>query len=431
MKMKITGAVLTVMAPLLFHACGSESAQGDAGVDGSDADDDFRIEARDTGDGTEPAGDTGFDGPEDHPELVDVVHDDVSDDVEGPPGNRFGIGLVGPGNTAQRDLARNLTGDGGYIKPIFPGVDLNLTAVPPEWIDAVRESYDRNLMVVVRVNPPWGQMNVRNMSDGNSFTSYVQLAQKYRMVAEAVLPHVKPDWPIYIEVHNEPNLCYEWTCQPNEAPPHADTPAGWIHYSDTAREYAFFLRDVADELHAVGDRRLKVVNAGLAPGGAVTCECGGSGFTAGVTAIEFMAEMEHAVPGIWDMIDAWATHSYPSSGVGYGFWDSYENCGPGLHFFERELSQIGRDIAVLITETGWTIEHESFHWSREQVADFTVRAYNEVWLDHPSIQAVMPFILQDDYWNNFAWVDSGGNPYPVYDAVRSLRCSLGILPPCG
>jgi hypothetical protein len=366
-----------------------------------------------TDEASDPAADDGAD--------LDVPSEDV---VVETPENRFGIGLVGPGNAGQWDLTRDLVGDGGHIKLIFPGVDLGMSGVPADWVDAIRECDDRNLVSVVRIGPPWGDRYVRNMSDGGGFTAYTQLAEKYRMVAEAALLHVSPGRPLYFEIHNEPNLCYEWDCHAAEAPDHPDAPDGWMHYSDMAREYAFFLRDVAAALHAVGDARLKVANGGLAPGGVVTCQCDGDGFTGGITALDFMAAMESAVPGIWGMLDAWATHSYPASGLGYGFFDTYANSGPGLHFFEHELSATGRDLPVLITETGWTIQHESFNWTRDQVAGWTVDAYNGVWLVHPSIEAVMPFMLQDAGWDNFAWVAVDGTPYPVYNAVRDLRLSL-------
>jgi len=348
------------------------------------------------------------------------------------PENRFGIGLVGPGNPSQWDFTHNLTGDGGYIKLIFPGVEPNLTSTPGEWVDAVCNSYSRSLIPVIRIGPPWGDRRIRNMSDDGSFTSYTQIANKYAMVVSSVLSCVPPSTPIYFEIHNEPNLCYEWPCQPGEAPPNPAVPANWMHYSDMAKEYAFFLRDVSNAMRAIGDSRVKITNGGLAPGGVVSCECNGDGsggFNPGITALDFIREMQNAVSDIWDKIDAWATHSYPASGLGYGFFDRYENCGPGLRFFENELSTAGRSFPVLITETGWTIHHESFNWSREEVADWTVRAYQDLWLVHPSILGVMPFMLQDPGWDNFAWVDPSGNPYPVYNAVRSLRCSLGI-PPC-
>jgi len=431
-------------ATLSVSACTGVFSAGDVESDLPDADmqdlaDDGGVpdapDGIDAADGTDPGEDPAADPVLDEvsdPAVDDAVDLDVppDDEVVETPENRFGIGLVGPGNTGQWDLTHNLVGDGGHIKLIFPGVDLGMTSVPADWIDAIRECDDRNLVSVVRIGPPWGDRHVRNMSDGGGFVAYTQLAEKYRMVAEAALPHVSPGRPLYFEIHNEPNLCYEWECHPAEAPDHPDAPDGWMYYSDIAREYALYLRDVAAALHAVGDARLKVANGGLAPGGVVTCQCDGDGWTGGITALDFMTAMENAVPGIWDSLDAWATHSYPASGLGYGFFDTYANSGPGLHFFENERTVHGRDLPVLITETGWTIQHESFSWTRDQVAGWTVDAYNGVWLTHPSIEAVMPFMLQDAGWENFAWVATDGTPYPVYNAVRNLRCSLGLSPPC-
>ncbi|MFH1438289.1 MAG: hypothetical protein ABIJ56_21450 [Pseudomonadota bacterium] len=445
---------ILLAAPLMLPCSCSGGFQIEGELDGSDAAGDIQADRADAGDpadedGTdagdsagdpmpdEPGAETVHDPLEDTSEpetVVDVpveeVIEDVPEETTPPPANRFGIGLVSPGNSGQWDLSYSLAGDGGYIKPIFPGVEPSMGSVPPEWVDAVSQIYSRTLIAVIRIGPPWGNMYVRNMSDGGSFTSYTEIAGKYSMVVEAVMPHVTAGWPIYFEIHNEPNLCYEWKCRTHEAPPHADTPEGWIHYSDTAHEYAYFLRDVADALHDIGDARIHVINGGLAPGGTVTCQCDGDGGTPGITALEFIREMEIAVPDIWDRIDAWATHSYPSSGLGWGFFDTYESCGPGLHFFENELAETGRSFPVLITETGWTISHEGHHWSRDQVSDFMISAWNDPWLTHDDILGVMPFMLQDGAWDNFAWVDPGGTPYPVYNAVRNLRCSMGIPPAC-
>lgn len=345
----------------------------------------------------------------------------------GPPVNRFGIGLVGPGNPAQWDLAANLVGRGGHIKLIFPGIDVGMTGPPAEWSTAIAETYSRNMVPVVRINFPWGDGRVRYRSDDPRHSSYTALAASVRAVVER-LP-LRAGWPIYIEVLNEPNLCYEWTCDAGDAPPHPGTPAGRMHYSIIAREYAALLRDVGAALHAIGDPRVRVVNAGLAPGGAVDCECGGTGFTAGVTALDFLVEMRGAVPDVFGRLDAFASHSYPAQGEGWGFFERYEVCGPGLRFFERELETIGASLPVLVTETGWTTDAGA-RGSRTDIADWTRRAYEDVWLVHPAVRAVMPFQLQDAAWDAFGWVAPDGTRYPVYDAVRALRCSLGTTDPC-
>ncbi len=357
-------------------------------------------------------------------EPADALPPDAEPDA-GPPANRFGIGLVGPGNVTQWDLTANLVGTGGYIKLIFPGIDLNLTQVPQDWVNAVAECYNRDLIPVIRMGPPWGNRKIREQADDPSATSFLNLASKYAMVVRS-LP-LRPGWPLYVEVHNEPNLCYEWDCSPGHVPNDRLT------YQQMAAEYAAFLRDVADALHAIGDSRIKVLNGALAPGGAGWCACGSDDWGDPLLGTHFLTAMAAAVPDIWDRLDGFATHSYPSTQEGSGFWRPYDQCMPGLLYFEHELQTIGRNLPVFITETGWPVTHDACGGqcgTREQVADWTVQAYRDPWLSHPSIRAVMPFMLQDPNWDAFAWVAPDGSHYPVYDAVRAFRCSLGVPPPC-
>ncbi len=347
------------------------------------------------------------------------------------PANKLGIGLVSPGNTTQWDRSKELTGRGGHIKLIFPGVTKQTSEPPQDWVTAVSEVYARDLVPVIRLGPPWGDRDLRKDSDDASHKAYKQLAQAYRAVV-AKLP-LREGWPLVIEIHNEPNLCYEWACNPNDVPSHPQAAAGWIHYEHTAAEYAAFMRDVADALHAIGDPRILVTNGGLAPGGTVSCECGGEGFQPGITSKEFIQAMASAVPGLFAKLDAWSSHPYPASGEGYGFFESYEKSIVGLHYFEKELQTVGLSLPVslpvYITETGWTVAAGAMG-SRQDVADWTVQAWDKNWLPHPDIVAVMPFMLQDSSWDAFAWIDAGNNPYPVFSAVRAWRCSKNIPEPC-
>ena len=354
---------------------------------------------------------------------VDAGESDARDpdaSTLGPPPNRFGIGLVGPGNATQLDLTAALTGTGGYIKMIFVGVRPGMTGPNPEWIDVVRDAYARGLIPVVRFAPDWGDRRVRNQSDaGSDGLRYTALAASYAAIVEG-LP-LRADWPFYVEVHNEPNLCYEWTCDRGRFE------GDRITSERIAQEYASMLSDVADALHAMGDSRVRVVNGGLAPGGVRWCECNGTsegGYEPGNTSRDFLSQMRTAVPDVFEKIDAFASHSYPAEGEGWGFFVPVDRAGPGLRWFERELDAIGRpDIGVLMTETGWPTEMGGVSYgSREQIAEWTREAYESVWLTHPNILGIMPFILQDGgAWDAFAWVGGDGSPRPVYESIRALR----------
>jgi hypothetical protein len=327
-----------------------------------------------------------------------------------PPPNRYGMGYVNEGSAADHELTAKLTGPGGWVTVIFADIEPGRTGAEPSWKSSISEAYARDLVPVIRMAPPWGDRRVRNM--GESPTSYKALAQVYAAVI-ADLPK-RDQWPIYVQVHNEPNLCYEWAC---------DGP-GTLSAQQIAGEYAHMLRDVATALHALGDSRIKVLNGALAPGGVDWCECGTENFAPGTLASTFLGYMAQAVPGVFDQIDAFASHSYPAKGEGWGFFPPYAEAMTGLLYFEKELAAIGKpDLKVLVTETGWTIQHEAYLHTRDQVADWTVLAYQNVWLTHSSVLGITPFILRDGNWNDFAWVEMSGSPYPVYTKARALRCA--------
>ena len=388
------------------HPLEDAGADADADVD-VDADGDTDADAD-----TDADGDGDADGDAD----ADSDQDALPSCLRPPllPTHPFGIGLVGPGETLDWDLAADLVGPGGYIKLIFPGITRDTTAPEAAWAAAVEAAYARDLVPVIRMGPPWGDRRVRAQSDDTEHLSYVALAEAYRRVVEG-LPR-REGWPLWVEVHNEPNLCYEWTCD------RGAVAGDWMGYEQAASEYAAMLRDVADALHGLDDRCVLVTNGGLAPGGAVTCECGGEGYTSGVTSREFLTAMAAAVPTIFERLDGFATHSYPAEGEGWGFFVPYDRAWPGLTYFSSELDTIGRqDLPVLITETGWTTDGGG---SREEIAGWTVQAYEDFWLVDDRILGVMPFILRDAAWEAFAWTATDGTHYPVYDRVRELRCSV-------
>ena len=375
---------------------GGDAGDGDAGVDGGDEQD-------------VNAGDTDVDNP-DTGEVDTGAEDPPNGEVPLGFDNRFGIGLVGPGDATDMQLTADLVGPEGFIKIIFPGVTADTTGPEAAWSAAVQIAYERDLIPVIRIGPPWGDRRVRNQADDETHLTYTQLAQAYRNVVEA-LP-LRDGWPVWIEIHNEPNLCYEWECDPGA------TDDGWMGYEQIASEYAHMMRDVAQALRDIGDPRIKITNGGLAPGGVTSCECGGDGFNPGITSMDFINAMEAAVPGVFNELDGWSSHPYPAEGEGWGFMVPYDQAMTGLLFHHLELEAVGLDLPVLITETGWNLDHGD----RNDVATWMVQAYQDPWLTDETILGVMPFMLRDPGWDHFGWTAPDGTPYPVYNAVRDYRC---------
>jgi hypothetical protein len=323
---------------------------------------------------------------------------------------------VSQGSTGDLDLAANLAGPGGYVLLIFADITPSRHTADDSWKQSIQGAYDRDLIPVVRMAPPWGDRRVRNM--GESPTSYKGLAKAYHDVI-ADLPK-RAGWPLYVEVHNEPNLCPEWAC---------DASVGSIDEATMASEYAHMLSDVADGLAPLKAGGVRVMNGALAPGGVLSCVCGTDQYTGGTTGLTFLSKMASAVPGVFDKLDAFASHAYPAKGEGYGFFCPIAEDTPGLLYFEKELSAIGKPgLKVLVTETGWSTKGDSGSGcpdsTREQVASYTVAAYQQIWETHPSLLGVTPFMLRDPSWDTFGWTDPAGSPYPVYNAVRARRCSL-------
>lgn len=344
----------------------------------------------------------------------------------GAGSNVFGVGLVSPGSDTQYDLVHGLAGDNGWIMLLFPGITSTSTSADPTWIDAVNQAYSRNMNVVARLNPPWGSSNYRDESDDPAHRNYTTLANAFRAVV-ASLPRVNGR-NLYLQIDNEPDLCYEWFCNPGEAQP--------LQYAEMAAEYASFYKYVVLAIRSLGDSRIKVAYGALAPGGARQCGCCGSqncpADQGGITGLTYMDAMVAAVPDIWSYVDFLATHSYPASGIGFGFNCPLDQATPGLTYYQLELQKIGRSLQVLVTETGWATNAPGLPTCTEQnKADWTVGAYKQVWLNDSAVMGVMPFMLQDATWGDqdgWEYVMTNGQIMPVYNEVQQLRCSLGFGP---
>jgi len=167
-------------------------------------------------------------------EIEEPPPDTGTTDPGLPPDNPVGIGLVGPGNEDQWDRAAELSGPGGHIKLIFPGMVPGMSGAPAEWIEAVRQVQARDLVPVIRLNPPWGETDIRHWSDDAAHRSYTGYAASFAAVVSD-LP-LREGWPLWLEVLNEPNLCYEWTCDGSDR--------SSLDYETIAAEYASLLRDV-------------------------------------------------------------------------------------------------------------------------------------------------------------------------------------------
>jgi hypothetical protein len=266
-------------------------------------------------------------------------------------------------------------------------------------------------------------MNIRDQSDGGNTMSYQGLAQAYKRVING-LPRAPAGKFLWVQVHNEPDLCYEWWCGM------AGSPMG---YQQIAKEFTAFYIQTYDAIKSLGGA-IKISWGALAPGGNRQCGCCGAdgcpADQAGITGLDFMGAMYASNNQVWNKMDFLTSHSYPASNVGWGFNVPYDQAVTGLSYYKLELQKIGRNMPVLITETGWATSRADMpKCSEDQKGDWFVAAYNNVWLPDPLVIGVAPFLFRDGYWGDqlgYAYVRTDGTKLPIYNKVTQLRQSKGF-----
>jgi hypothetical protein len=144
------------------------------------------------------------------------------------------------------------------------------------------------------------------------------------------------------------------------------------------------VRDVATALRKVHGTRVLVLNAGLDAYAPSTDDPNGKA----IDAERFMEEMHAADPGVFDLLDGWASHSYPLGPFGehparqelkiddvrFGVPERKPTTGAppnrGVNGYAWELWKlerlgVRRPLPVYVTETGWRHVHSQAAKSRD------------------------------------------------------------------
>jgi hypothetical protein len=206
-------------------------------------------------------------------------------------------------------------------------------------------------------------------------------------------------WPsrtVWIVPANEPNLGREW--------------GGSVDVPSLAAYLERFL-DVFED-----SERFKVVNAPLNLSNETR-------LPEMEDAFDFLAELQAEAPDLVERLPAWASNSYQVDGVGPGIRYTHQG-------YLAELEAIGRDMPVLITETGVLRRRNEDEEDR-----FFAEAFRD-WRNDPRIVAATPLLWDpeaDDHWL-FSF-DNAGKVIGSSAAYRRLRelprvaGSPDLLPP--
>ncbi len=161
---------------------------------------------------------------------------------------------------------------------------------------------------------------------------------------------------------------------------------------------------------------------------------------------QYLLEMENSVPGIFNKLDGWSSHSYPQP----GFAGSPLSSGRGtVQTWQWELATlrslgVSKNLPVFITETGWKhsegIEYDKSLPDSETVGEYFSYAFQQVWRD-PQIVAVTPFLLnyQEHPFDHFSFKKITGEKqnakilgaqfpeyYPQFEVMMNMPKVAGL-----
>ncbi len=319
------------------------------------------------------------------------------------PNNKFGIHIISasPDESSPAAELVNTNGDWGYITVIIQQNDKK----KDKWQEFFNDLRRRHLIPIVRLaTETEGQSWKRpDPDDANSWADFLNSL----------------NWPVknrYVVIFNEPNQGNEWGGIV-DAKSYAQILDKWINILKSRSEDFF------------------VLNAGFdasSPHQPPNFE----------EEVSFLQEMNSEVPGIFNKLDGWNSHSYPNP----GYVGSPSASGRGtVRTWDWELAQlkvlgVTKNLPVFITETGWKhaegLTYNPSLPSSDALSKYYENAFENTW-NSSKIVAVTPFLLnyQESPFDHFSFkkltlnpIEDAPNPpayYPFYDVLKNLPKTAG------
>lgn len=323
------------------------------------------------------------------------------------PNNKFGIHILSSTNQEAQDAAQLVNtngGDWGYVTILIEDKNRDHN----RWQAFFDELRRQHLIPIVRLaTAPEG--------------SYWKRPYEGQEIAWADFLD-SLNWPAknrYVVIYNEPNHSQEWG-----------------NFVD-AKSYAETLDKTITALKSKNEDFF-ILNGGFdasAP----------QALPAYQDEANFLIQMDQAVPGIFDKLDGWASHSYPQP----NFQGSPDGVGRGTirtWLWEKELLRsLGskKDLPIFITETGWKhqegLKNDPYLPSSETVGKYFQTAFFGAF-SSPQIVTITPFLLnyQEEPFDHFSFKKlTGGTQdpkllgaqypdyYPQYETISQLPKAAG------
>lgn len=324
--------------------------------------------------------------------------------------NKFGIHIISPTSQEASEAAALVNsngGDWGYVTVVVESHDRDHN----KWQSFFDDLRRRHLIPIVRLATEPEGNDWKLPYDGEE-TAWADFLNNL----------VWPTENRYVVIYNEPNQGQEW--------------AGQV----SPESYAKVLDKTITALKAKNPDFF-VLNAGFdasAPNKPPSF----------LDEEVFLRQMNQAVPGIFNKLDGWVSHSYPNP----GFAGSPQDSGRGtVRTWAWELGLlkdlgVTKRLPVFITETGWKhaegIDYDKSLPTSDVVGKYLQEAFNNAWSSN-QIVAVTPFLLdyQEAPFDHFSFKKLTGETqnlkilgasfpdsvyYPSYQALLDLTKQAGV-----
>ncbi|PJE69061.1 hypothetical protein COU96_01745 [Candidatus Shapirobacteria bacterium CG10_big_fil_rev_8_21_14_0_10_38_14] len=304
--------------------------------------------------------------------------------------NKIGIHILEPHDLNKAaQLVNSSGGDWGYATIVIREDDLD----HGKWQKFFDDCRQQHLIPIVR-------LATRMLPSGFWAKPQLNELAKWPQFLNSL------NWPVkqqIVIIFNEPNHSQEWGGEINP------------------QEYALVLNQMINLLKAVNENFF-ILPAGLDQAASRTKNT--------LDEVSFLQAMAKTVPGIFDKLDGWSSHSYPNHGfVGLPV-DKGKATIQGYEWELAILKQLGlkKELPVYITETGWPhqegVSPNSQFYQSEKVALFLEKAF-KVWQENDQVQAITPFVLNYPLppFDHFSWLRDDKTHYSQFDQVLGISKS--------
>ena len=298
------------------------------------------------------------------------------------PNNRIGIHILFDSELAEASrLVNSNGGDWGYVTIPIQAADKDLE----KWQKFMDDARNLHLIPIIRIATEnyyfdtrvWRKPSESDVLDFANFFDSLNWPTKNR----------------YVVIFNEVNRSDEWGDEVNPA------------------EYAKIL-EYAVSIFKSKNEDFYIISAGLDNASANLPK-------ESMNEYDFMLEMNNAVPGIFNQIDAIASHSYPNPGFEQPPW-VISRKSISSFIYEKRLAELLADkkLPVFITETGWS----SDRISRPKIASYFTEAFDSVWATD-DIVAVTPFLFNAGAgpFAQFSLINNNGEKSEIYNAINDIQ----------